>query len=84
MPVLHPEPAGNRTKLDKSKSFIQMPGMGIALYHGIELENTESKLPGLLQAVQHQLFSDMLPSRSGRNSICLFVPLLFFNHRAFY
>jgi len=59
MPVLHPEPSGNDTKLNETKPFIKMPGMDVALHNSVELENTEPKLLRLLQAIQHQFFTDI-------------------------
>ncbi len=44
VPILHPESSGNRSKLNETQPFVQMPGMGIALNNGIELENMEAKI----------------------------------------
>lgn len=55
----------NRSNRDKSQLFIQLSCCMIFLYNGIELQNAESHLPSLMQAVPHQLFPDFLPSVSG-------------------
>ena len=69
MPVLHPESAGDGAKLHKAKPFIQMPSVSVALHYRIELQHPETKLFCLLQAIQHQLFADMLPANGGGNRI---------------
>ena len=59
----------NRSNGDKSQLFVQFPCCIIFLYNRIELQNAESHLPSLMQAVPHQLFPDFLPSVSGLYSI---------------
>ena len=59
-PVLHPEAPGDCTKLNKSQPLVQMTGVDIALNNGVELQYPETKILCNLQAVQHQLFTDML------------------------
>ena len=60
VPILHPESSGDCSKLNKPQPFVKMPGMGITLNNGIELEYTKAKIFCDLQAVQDQFFTNML------------------------
>ena len=60
VPILHSKSSGDCSKLNKTQPLVQMPGRSIAFNNSIELENTEAKILCDLQAVQNQLFTDML------------------------
>ena len=75
-PILHPKSSGDCSKLNKAQPLVQMPGMGISLNNGIELQNTEAKILCDLQAVQNQLFTDMLGANLAGVTPLLVEPIL--------
>ena len=62
MPILHPKAARDCPKLNKTKTFIKMPRMDIALYNRIELKHMKTQDLCGFQAVQYQLFTNVLSS----------------------
>ena len=62
MPILHPKAARNRSKLNKPEPLIQMTRMDIALYNRIELKHMKTQDLCGFQAVQYQLFTNVLSS----------------------
>ena len=59
MPILHTETTRYRSKLDETKTFIQMPCVSITLNYRIELQDPEAQLPPYFQTIQHKFFADM-------------------------
>ena len=62
--VLEAEAAGDDAQADEAQLLIQMKRAFIAGDNGVELEDTKAQLPGLVQAVDNQLFADM-PAAQG-------------------
>ena len=62
MPILHTETTRYRSKLDETKTFIQMPCVSIALNYRIELQDPEAQLPPHFLTIQYKLFPDMKTS----------------------
>lgn len=60
---------GNGAKLYKSKSFVQMPGVKVRCYNGVELHNPKAKPFCLHETVGDELFTDVFAAASGIHRI---------------
>ena len=69
MPILHKEASWNPSNLDKAQTFVEMQGMAVGCYDGIELKDTETKFCTDFQGIFHQLFTDMQSSLVRSNCI---------------
>ena len=63
MTVLHPEPVRDCPELLKSESLVEVSRVRIALDDGVELQNAKAVFLGLLQAVFHEFFANVLAAR---------------------
>ena len=58
-PVFHPEAAGYRSQLCKSKPLIKMPCVNVGFYNSVELNDFESNAFCVFHTVFYELFAYM-------------------------
>ena len=71
--IFHQKAIGNRSHQHEAKTFIQVPGMNIVFYYGIELHQLESMFFCLIQTVGNQPFANVfspVARINGRACIC--------------
>ena len=69
MSVLHPKAIRDNAELSESNSLVQMPGVDIALYNSVELQDLKADFLCPRDTVKHELFADMLTSAFGADRV---------------
>ena len=68
MPILHTEALWNPSKLDKAQTFVQMQGMAVGCYYGIELNIIFINFDLSVLSTNNTVFKGPFPERPDFNA----------------